>query len=140
MEHYISLQSFFTQELEPLNYDHIIKAYLVSIFSQYKTSEYDLSNVSITLEYADAKSQQNFEKFQKVGDWLVFSSVLYPAHLTDASPEYYQQIARMSYWKCYRLVRWHLYEQLADQFIPITEATRQLLIREGRDAFSRALP
>jgi len=41
-----------------------------------------------------------------------------PSHLHDASRDYYQTIARLSYYSCYKLInkQWKLFEELSDNF------------------------
>lgn len=132
METFQSLNSFFQQKLQELDCEDILKAYIVSIFSKYKSPEGDLSKQSITIEYTLAKFERDFSRFQNIGDWLFFTNTLYPESLNHASKEYYDSVAQMSYYSCYKIVRnWKLYEQLADRFIDLTNRARTIIQQDG---------
>lgn len=127
--HSNNLNSFFSHLLGDLPYDENTRAYIISIFVKYKNAQFDLSQESLTLTYAHAREKQDFLLFQTVGDWLIFAKTLYPEHLVNASEDYYISLGRLSYYSCYRLIQkqWIVYEQLADQFVPLTESIRERL-------------
>lgn len=87
-----------------------------------KSNAIDFSNESITLIFARAKSEHNFKLYQDIADWLFFAKSFYPEHLNCASPEYYNTIAQMSYYKCYLMInrQWILFEELSDRFAHLT--------------------
>lgn len=122
----MDLNNFFSKELERLDCDDTTKAYIVSIFTKYKHSEFDYSKESITLLFADAKKTHNFALHQTLGDWLFYSFALYPEHLNNASPEYYRSVGQLSYYSCYRLMnrQWKLFENLADGFDDLSYGAR----------------
>lgn len=93
------------------------KAYINSIFKGFVSAQNDLSKQSITLKYIEAKNNYNFAQFQNLADWIFFIRSVYPASLTT-SPDYYDNIAKNSYYTCYMMLnrQWILYEELADNF------------------------
>jgi hypothetical protein len=114
-----TLREFFTTQIESLpNCRQSTKSYIISVFSQPKMEQYNYSNESITLLYAAAKFEPNFQKFQSLGDWLLVAKSLFPASLSEATPEYYDAIAQNCYYKCYTLINkeWPIFEELADTF------------------------
>jgi hypothetical protein len=116
-----NINNFFTDKLKNLDCDDNVKSYIISIFSKYKSSNYDLSKESIALKYYEAKISNDFEKFQTVADWIFMVSSMYPESLKYASKDFYYSIGKLSYFGCYRIVRqWHLFEMLADDFIPLS--------------------
>lgn len=129
MEYTVSLTSFFQKELSSLSAPEPVKAYIVSIFSKYKSSESDLSTESITLLFSKAKFDQDFEKFQNIGDYIFFLNSVFPEGLNSASKDYYYQLAQISYWNCYKKIRWHLYEELSDRFVELSDNTRKIIRR-----------
>ena len=76
-----SLRNYFENAFEDLPVQNELKAYMVSIFAKYQYANYDLSKTSLTLEYALAKNDRDFEKFQNVGDYIFFVNSLYPESL-----------------------------------------------------------
>lgn len=124
-----NLNSFFNKQLEELNCDNNTKAYIVSVLEKFKTNALDYSKDSLTLLYSEAKFRQDFYTFQNIGDWLFFCNTLFPEHLNNASPEYYQSIGRLSYYSCYKLInyQWKLYEKMADEFIYLSQNTRVMI-------------
>lgn len=120
---------FLSTQLQALGCDHDTKSYIIGIFDKYKNISIDYSKDSLTILYADAKYKQDFYTFQNIGDWLFFCNSLFPEHLNKASADYYHSIGRLSYYSCYNLInkQWKLYEQLADNFIVLSEETRTRL-------------
>jgi hypothetical protein len=114
-----SLESFFVDKVRHIPCEEDTKAYIVSTFVGFKKCEPDhnLYGKSITLEYNKAQLEHSFELYQQVGDWILFTKSMYPESLT-ASEEYYDSIAQLSYYKCYRIVnkQWQLYKELATKF------------------------
>lgn len=124
------ITSFFDEILEPLPCEHDTKAYIVSIYTKYRSATYDLSKDSLTILFSQAKQNQDFESFQNIGDWVFFSNTIIPAHLAHASEDYYHTLARVSYYSCYRLIsrQWRLFEELSDNFIMLEKEAKKLLI------------
>jgi len=116
-----NITRFFEGLLEDLECQRDTKAYIVSIYGKYKSSEFDLSKDSVTLLFAQARSKQDFLTFQNLGDWIFFANTMAPNHLQWASKDYYDTVARLSYYSCYRLInrQWKLFEELADSFLAL---------------------
>lgn len=118
MDKFSNLDGFFQEIFKDLKCQEETKSYIISIFTKFRKSEEDLSKDSLTILYFDARTNQDFYKFQKVGDWIFFTSTVAESHLSNASKGYYENIGRLSYYSCYRLInrQWRLFEQLADEF------------------------
>lgn len=114
---------FFGKQLEGLDCQKLTQAYIVGIFGKYRTADFDLSKESLTLKFAEARTQRDFAKFQTIGDWIFFSQSLMPQHLHYASKDYYDTVARLSFYSCYQLLnrQWQVYEELADDFVPLNK-------------------
>lgn len=115
---YKNLNDFFIERTKNLPAREDTKAYITGIFTHYADSSTDLSKKSLTIQYASAKNEYNFEKFQNIADWLLFINTLYPESLNNASEEYYISLARNSYYKCFLMVnkKWLCFEELSDCF------------------------
>lgn len=132
-DHYIygNLNTYFADELEELECDPNTKSYITNLLSSFRNSSLDYSNESLTLIYWEAQKTGDFVKYQKIGDWILFCSTMFPEHLNDASTEYYYSIGQLSYYACYRLInkQWKVYEELADDLVPLSEQTRNIIRR-----------
>ena len=111
-----NITNFFEDLLSDIECQRDTKAYIISIYGKFRSADYDLSNHSVTLLFAQARSKHDFLSYQNLGDWIFFSNTMAPAHLHDASIEYYQTVARLSYYSCYKLInrQWKLFEELSD--------------------------
>lgn len=127
------LKEYFQERIKLPNYQKETKIYITNIFVDPKI---DLLNQSITLYYSEALDQNNFEKFQQLGDWILLAKTLFPKTLNDASNDYYYTIAQLSYYKCHKMLRkqWLLYEELADKFPQLIPKLRGFL-RAEKQAF-----
>lgn len=126
---YKNLTTFFDEVLAELPCQSDTKAYIISVFTKYKSPEFDLSKDSVTLTFSQARNKQDFLTFQNLGDWIFFSKTFAPNHLQNASEDYYRTIGRLSYYSCYKLInrQWKLFEEIADNFIILEEQTKKLL-------------
>jgi hypothetical protein len=124
-----NISSFFDELLNDLHCQNDTKAYIVSIYGKYKTAEFDLSKDSVTLLFAQARSKQDFLCYQNLGDWIFFANTIAPQHLHHASKDYYDTVARLSYYSCYKLInrQWKLFEELADDFLTLEEQVKKRL-------------
>lgn len=124
-----SITSFFDDLLKDLECQRDTKAYIISIYAKYKTSEFDLSKDSVTLRFAQARSKQDFLTFQNLGDWIFFANTMAPNHLQFASKDYYDTIARLSYYSCYKIInrQWKLFEELSDNFLVLEREVKDKL-------------
>ena len=105
------------------------RIYITSIYGKYKTSQFDLSKDNVTLLFAQARNNQDFLGYQNLGDWIFFSNTLAPNHLKFASKDYYDTVARASYYSCYRLInrQWKLFEELSDNFLSLEKQVKNKL-------------
>jgi len=124
-----SIENYFNETLQTLPCENATKAYIVSIYTKYRSAEHDLSKDSLTLLFAQAKEKQDFMSFQNIGDWIFFANTIAPDHLVNASSDYYHTLARISYYSCYRIIhkQWKLFEELSDNFILLESEAKRLL-------------
>lgn len=122
-----NITKFFEELLIDLECQHDTKAYIISIYGKYKSAEFDLSKDSITLLFAQARNKQDFLTYQNLGDWIFFANTLAPYHLKFASKDYYDTVARLSYYSCYKLInrQWRLFEELSDNFLTLESRVKQ---------------
>lgn len=114
-----SLEDFFIEKVKYLPQSREdTKAYIASTFVKYKNTNSDLSKQSLTIEFAKAKFTGSFEKFQNLGDWILWIESTYPTALNGATTEYYHSIAQSAYYRCYVLTKktWIVFEEIADKF------------------------
>jgi len=124
-----NITKFFDELLSDLNCQNDTKAYIISIYGKYRSAQFDLSKDSITLRFAQARNNQDFLTYQNLGDWIFFSNTLAPSHLKFASKDYYDTVARLSYYACYKLInrQWKLFEELSDNYLSIERQVRHRL-------------
>lgn len=120
---------FFEEKLSDLQCHQDTKAYIISIFGKYKSASFDLSKDSVTLLFAQARIKHDFNIYQNLGDWIFFTNTIAPNHLRNASKEYYDTVARNSYYSCYMLINkeWKLFEELSDNFVKLESEVKQKL-------------
>jgi len=118
MINYNNVNNFFQEILEDIHCHPDTRAYIVSIYSKYQTAELDLSNDSVTLLFAQARDKHDFSTYQNLGDWIFFTNTIASGPPLHASKDYYDTIARLSYYSCYKLInkQWKLFEELADNY------------------------
>lgn len=123
------INQFFEEKLSEIKCQDDTRAYIVGIFGKYRNAEHDFSQNSITLLFAQARDKHDFLIYQNLGDWIFFANTVLPNHLKFASKDYYDSIARISYYSCYRLInkKWKLFEQLADDFFYLKNEVRNKL-------------
>jgi len=102
------------------------KSYIDGIFKQFVKAEKTPEKKIIILEFSRAKEEYSFERFQNLADWLFFAITLYPKHLNSCPQNYYSSIARISYYRCYKILdgKWPLFEEMADRFNYFVEQIR----------------
>jgi hypothetical protein len=124
-----NINSFFEELLADIECQPTTRIYITSIYGKYKTAQFDLSKDSVTLLFAQARNKQDFLTYQNLGDWIFFANTIAPQHLRFASKDYYDTIARLSYYSCYKLIncQWQLFEELADDFIILEEEVKKRL-------------
>ena len=124
-----NITCIFADLLKDIDCPDDTKAYIISIYGKYKSTDFDLSKDNVTLMLAQARDKQNFSIYQNLGDWILFSNTIAPNHLKFASKDYYDTIARSSYYSCYNLInkQWKLFQNLADDFIYIENQVKNKL-------------
>lgn len=124
-----NITNFFDELLCDLECQNDTRAYIISIYNKYKSSEFDLSKDSITLMFSEARNKRDFLKYQNIGDWIFYTNTLAPSHLKFASKDYYDTMARLSYYSCYKIInkQWRLFEELADNFSVLENQVKQKL-------------
>jgi len=124
---YKNISSFFDELLSDLNCQEDTKSYIISIYGRYKTADFDLSQDSLTLLFSQARNKRDFLLYQNIADWIFYTRTLAPQFLKYASQDYYETIARLSYYSCYKLTKnqWKCYEQLADEFLSLEEQVKK---------------
>lgn len=124
-----NITNFFEELLNDLECQYDTKAYIVSIYGKYKSAEFDLSKDSVTILFAQARHKQDFLTYQNLGDWIFFANTLAPKHLQYASKDYYDTIARLSYYSCYKIIdkKWKLFEELSDNFVILEDQVKTKL-------------
>jgi hypothetical protein len=128
-----NITNFFEELLNDLQCQRDTKAYIVSIYGKYKSAEFDLSKDSVTLLFAQARNKQDFLAYQNLGDWIFFANTIAPNHLRHASKDYYDTIARLSYYSCYRIInrQWKLFEELSDNFLVLESQVKNKLLSQN---------
>lgn len=125
-----NITNFFEELLTDINCRDDTRAYIASIYGKYKSTESDLSKDSVTLLFAQARNKHDFSTYQNLGDWIFFANTIAPNHLNRASKDYYDTVARVSYYSCYKLINkeWKLFEELADDFLSIENQVKRKLL------------
>lgn len=129
MDAYINITYFFDELLSKLKCQRETKSYIISIYGKYKSSTFDLSKDSITLLFAQARQKQDFLIYQNIGDYIFFVNTMTSNHFNAASKDYYDTLARLSYYSCYKIVdkKLKFYEEMSDKFITLEEEVKILL-------------
>jgi hypothetical protein len=127
---HLNITDFFGELLSDVKCHQDTKAYIVSIYGKYKSAQFDLSKDSVTMLFAQGRDKQDFLTYQNLGDWIFFANTMIPNHLQKASKDYYDTVARLSYYSCYKLInrQWKLFEELADNFLFIEKQVKQKLV------------
>jgi hypothetical protein len=124
-----NINNFFEELLSDLKCQTTTRIYITSIYGKYKTAQFDFSQDSVGLIFCQARDKQDFSTYQNLGDWIFFANTIAPQHLQNASKDYYDTIARLSYYSCYRLInrQWRLFEELADDFSSLEDQVKKRL-------------
>lgn len=119
--------NFFADLLEDMSCEDVTRSYLTNLYTTFKTAHNDLSNQNITLSFLEARSKSSFISLQNIGDWIFFTQTVMPEYLQPV--DYYQDIARLSYYTCYKLLhrQWAVYNELADNLIQLEDEAIQIL-------------
>lgn len=123
---YVSINNFFEEKLNDLTCQADTKAYIISIYDKYKSSQFDMSKDNVTLMFVQARTKHSFYDYQNLGDWIFFANTFAPNHLHSATKDYYDTIGMASYNACYNLInrKWKLFQELSDNFIQLEEQVK----------------
>lgn len=124
----IELIRWFGERFKDLDVSYETNAYIVRVFHDMTFGGHvDMSNESVVLAYAEATNAGNFEKFQRIGDWCVWVSVMAPQSLV--SPDVVTHLGAKSYETCDRLMmkRWLAFNELATRLPNIVDMSRRCL-------------
>jgi hypothetical protein len=129
MERFTRLEDWFCRHLEGVEASPDARAYLVSLFSSMRSTRDDMSRESIVLAFAEARTTGEFQKFQRIGDWVVWGMSFAPESFE--TKEVVIDLGRLSYYACWRMTNkeWRVYEELADDLPRLTKDMRRRLGR-----------
>jgi hypothetical protein len=129
----ISLEEYLNNKIKNIKCRTDTAAYVINTLKNYQNSTYEFTNTSLTLQFAEAKEESSFKKYNDLADHLLFMESIYPGALSSkgASQEYYLSLGRVSYYKCYTLMNktWPLYEELSDCLKDIIEQLHEELVQ-----------
>lgn len=117
MEHVTRLDQWFAERLHGLRYERETCAYVTGVLADFRhNTENNLSKRSIVLTFDEAQQRGDFAAFQRIGDWVLWVSVVQPQHIVNVK-DVAESFGRLSYYRCHRIMRgqWRVYEQLADE-------------------------
>jgi hypothetical protein len=118
VENVNSLEVWFKNILDDIEYDYVLKQYIITTLSSFK-NENMLQSKSVVLEFIDANEKTKFATYQKIGDYTLWS-------LSFLKNDSYKDVnicfGRKSYYTCYSLLNktFPVYEQLADELPQIS--------------------
>jgi|SRR5690606_39104590 len=94
------------------------KVYIKSVYIKYANANLNKFNESFTLKYIDAINDYKFDKYQNIGDELLFINTFFPKALNGASIDYYHSLASSCYYKCHVILKgqWPLFQELSGKF------------------------
>lgn len=113
------LDNFLEEYLQDIEFEKIeTKEYIKGIFKEQLHGKNNLADKSLTLKYIKAKERYSFDEFKELGDWIFWIKTTYPEFLNGASDNFYNDLAKISYYKCHILLnrQWGLFEEISDRF------------------------
>lgn len=118
------LDKWFNDALQDMNRDPATVAYVVSVLKTMSNPSDDevLAGRSVVLAFDHARSCSSFVEMQRVGDWVLWTSIVVPAHI-QANRGLVEEIGKVSYAACDRFLRgsWRVYHELAKE-LPVIAA------------------
>jgi hypothetical protein len=124
------LDDWFAQQLENLKCSDAVRAYTIGVLTKLP---HDMSDESIVLAFQSASQNSSFEKFQKIGDWTLWSLTFAP-HPVDSQRALIEYVGKQSYYSCHRILRgqWILYEELANGLTTIVSDVKQNIFSQNK--------
>lgn len=123
---------WFADRMSAARLSHDTGAYIAGLMGKYVHVQDDMSKRSIILAFRGASEQGDFEGFQRIGDWVLWASIVHPDSLSDGR-EATVSVGRLSYHACHRIMRgsWPVYQELADRLPVIAHDVRCNLKMSG---------
>lgn len=123
--HVSKLDEWFFENLEGISCSDDARAYVAGVLAAFRSAKNDLGNESVSIAYLEAKQQGEFGRYQRVGDWILWTSVIHPKRF-DVDRSLYESLVSLSYDACDRILmrKWKLYNELARNFTTISKDTR----------------
>ena len=138
MEIIVNLNTWISERLISLKCSDETKAYVISVYSQFKNINYDndFSKNSIVISYYDALKSGNFELYQRLGDWSLYTMTMHPEHIAH-NKETVRMVGKNSYDACFKLLNkeWELFEELSKYIDSIAYRARKLLVVQNDNKF-----
>lgn len=100
-------------------------SYVVQVLCSYgRSTTNDLSKESLVLAFLNAKTKVDFESFQKIGDWSLWLTSIFPSRNDDVIFTF----GSMSYRQCHNIVKqWDVYDDLSRNMKSITKIVNNCL-------------
>jgi hypothetical protein len=121
-------EDWFEKRLADIPCTRETRTYIAGVMMKYVVSNNDnLCDRSIVLAWAEARDSHDIVKFQRLGDWILWSASLVPQSFDSLG--IVQAVGQQSYDACYRLLRrqWKLYDELASDLPRIVSSVNQRL-------------
>lgn len=118
---------WFFELLKPVPVRETTRAYLAGVFVDLtKSAGPEIS--STVLAYAHACATGRFDKFQELGDWILWTMTFVPGY-HSSHETIVLDVGRRSYESCWRIMRgrWDVFAELADEFPCIVKSIRDKL-------------
>ena len=100
-----------------------VQGYIVGVLNEFiEPRSTMIISESIVLRFIDAKQNPSFQKFQTIGDWLLWVGCMHPKKF-ESNMGVYTPIVKESYYTCWRFMnkKWPVYKELADDMTKIVK-------------------
>jgi hypothetical protein len=107
--------------LKNIKTSSVAKSYIYSLFKNMINVKNDISDQSLVLLYNTASIKNNFEDYQTIGDFVLWSASYCPESIVEY--ELSLDIGKLCYYSCYNILKrkWGLYNEIADNMEEITK-------------------
>lgn len=140
MELVSRLDLWFAEKLHGLRYGEDTRAYVAGVLANFKTtSDRDLSDKSVVLAFYDARLTGEFAAYQRIGDWVLWTSAVHPEHFAE-NRKIVQDLGSLSYYTCNRIMmgKWPIYKELGDHLPQIAFETKVILDTTHLDLLNKS--
>lgn len=131
-----TLNEAFFKSIQKINRDDMMKAYLASTFTNYVRKQ--PPEGSLTMNFLRAKERNEFEAYQEIGDWILWSGIF--AHGSFVQHKTINlMFGKISYDFCHKMLfkKWPLYAELADDLANIILETRNIIYVDNYTGFGK---